>query len=402
MTKTKLIALIAGTVVLVTGATVTTVALVGNHEHTYSTEWSYDETNHWHAATCKHKDEVADKTSHIWDSGIIETEQTCTVAGVKKYTCTVCGAIKNESIPASHTLTTYYTAVKGEESTVGKYDKCLHCEYVGADVTPITDYTLLTASEVGMTTFEKDKVYVVTENYTANITISAENVVLLGVKTITPGVGDAADEVSYLTSGGTITVSETAKNFTISGFDLGANKKIDVNADTNIINCVGKYANPQVHKSDVKLVVAGCSFGNDTYGLYANFDPTVSGVDFIVSDNVFTNIATYCIFIYGNADKEDATKIASFKNITVAQNTFNGWGEKAKRATIKTHFIKGISEVLYDPDTTDITLLTEEAKAFVRKVLASGNVYNRSAEHPEVSVFNIDGIYFNNLVVAEE
>lgn len=27
------------------------------HTHTYAEEWSFDETNHWHAATCKHKEE---------------------------------------------------------------------------------------------------------------------------------------------------------------------------------------------------------------------------------------------------------------------------------------------------------------------------------------------------------
>ena len=26
------------------------------HVHTYSTEWTSDETYHWHKATCEHKD----------------------------------------------------------------------------------------------------------------------------------------------------------------------------------------------------------------------------------------------------------------------------------------------------------------------------------------------------------
>ena len=34
------------------------------HEHTYSEQWSYDETYHWHAATCGHANEVSGKAEH--------------------------------------------------------------------------------------------------------------------------------------------------------------------------------------------------------------------------------------------------------------------------------------------------------------------------------------------------
>lgn len=45
------------------------------HEHVYSDEWSYDETNHWHAALCGH-DTTSDSAAHTAD-----------IMGV----CTVCG-----------------------------------------------------------------------------------------------------------------------------------------------------------------------------------------------------------------------------------------------------------------------------------------------------------------------
>lgn len=48
------------------------------HEHTYSTEWTYDETYHWHAATCEHNNEVSDKAEHIF------TDNICTVCGYEK------------------------------------------------------------------------------------------------------------------------------------------------------------------------------------------------------------------------------------------------------------------------------------------------------------------------------
>lgn len=40
-----------------------------NHVHTYSTEWSFDETYHWHKATCDHKDEVSGKAEHTAVNG---------------------------------------------------------------------------------------------------------------------------------------------------------------------------------------------------------------------------------------------------------------------------------------------------------------------------------------------
>lgn len=40
-----------------------------DHKHTYSEEWSSDSKNHWHAVTCGHNVEVADKAEHKdWDN----------------------------------------------------------------------------------------------------------------------------------------------------------------------------------------------------------------------------------------------------------------------------------------------------------------------------------------------
>ena len=39
--------------------------------------------------------------SHTWDDGTVTTAATCTVAGVKTFTCSVCNATKTETIPAN-------------------------------------------------------------------------------------------------------------------------------------------------------------------------------------------------------------------------------------------------------------------------------------------------------------
>ena len=46
------------------------------HEHTYSTKWTYDEENHWHAATCEHKGEKEYLEEHIFGN-----DDTCNICG---------------------------------------------------------------------------------------------------------------------------------------------------------------------------------------------------------------------------------------------------------------------------------------------------------------------------------
>ena len=40
------------------------------HTHKFATDWTKDETHHWHAATCEHTTEVSDKTEHTYTNGV--------------------------------------------------------------------------------------------------------------------------------------------------------------------------------------------------------------------------------------------------------------------------------------------------------------------------------------------
>lgn len=40
-----------------------------NHIHTYSDDWSGDDTYHWHTATCEHTTEAKDMAKHTFDKG---------------------------------------------------------------------------------------------------------------------------------------------------------------------------------------------------------------------------------------------------------------------------------------------------------------------------------------------
>ena len=71
------------------------------HQHTYGAGWTYDATHHWHEATCEHGEETEGKAEHTWDGGTVTTAATCTEAGEKTCTCTVCSATKTEAIAAT-------------------------------------------------------------------------------------------------------------------------------------------------------------------------------------------------------------------------------------------------------------------------------------------------------------
>ena len=81
------------------GYTKTAVIQKLTHSHTISIEWSHDETNHWHAASCGIPEHNTDTAAHNWGTGVVTTHATCTEAGIKTYTCE-CGATRTESIPA--------------------------------------------------------------------------------------------------------------------------------------------------------------------------------------------------------------------------------------------------------------------------------------------------------------
>lgn len=64
------------------------------------TSWEKDDDNHWHKATCEHKEEVKDKAAHTWDEGKETKAAGYGTAGERTYTCTVCEKTKTEPIAA--------------------------------------------------------------------------------------------------------------------------------------------------------------------------------------------------------------------------------------------------------------------------------------------------------------
>lgn len=79
--------------------TETVPALNSEHTHSYGTAWKYDSTNHWHECSCGEKTDIS---QHISNGGVITVPPTATTAGVRVYSCYICGyAFRTETIPAT-------------------------------------------------------------------------------------------------------------------------------------------------------------------------------------------------------------------------------------------------------------------------------------------------------------
>ena len=75
------------------------VPALGGHTHTFSENWQYDDTHHWHGATCGHADEKKDYGTHQWAQGVVTVKPGVDTEGTMTFTCQDCGKGKQESIP---------------------------------------------------------------------------------------------------------------------------------------------------------------------------------------------------------------------------------------------------------------------------------------------------------------
>lgn len=88
------------------------------HVHTYPSEWTTDETSHWHECTQTGCDEIEDKGDHSFGSWIITKHSTQTEEGSKYKECTVCGYKVTEEIPISTHNHSFTIQIDTKEATV--------------------------------------------------------------------------------------------------------------------------------------------------------------------------------------------------------------------------------------------------------------------------------------------
>lgn len=105
-----------------------------DHTHVWDTEWSHNDTQHWHkCTTCTTGEDT--RADHVWGEGEVTKAATCTEDGVRTFTC-VCGATKTEAVKATGhsygegTVTKAATCTENGEKTYA----CANCTYKKTEV----------------------------------------------------------------------------------------------------------------------------------------------------------------------------------------------------------------------------------------------------------------------------
>ena len=107
------------------------------HQHVWSSEWTYDVEHHWHectAAGCDLADNSAKDSyaEHSWDDGFVSIPATENKNGEKAFTCEVCNTTKTEIIPAlGHQHSAAFVAGKDATCTQPGTREHWHCEGCG-------------------------------------------------------------------------------------------------------------------------------------------------------------------------------------------------------------------------------------------------------------------------------
>ena len=112
------------------------------HVHTFDKNWSSDEINHWHVATCEHTDEVSDKAAHTFGSSETIKESTCAEEGYSEQVCNVCGYIK-KTIIQKKTHTYVISAGISPSCTEPGFSEGIECSECGEIITPAKEIKAL-------------------------------------------------------------------------------------------------------------------------------------------------------------------------------------------------------------------------------------------------------------------
>ena len=95
------------------------------HIHTFSNEWTSDETNHWHASTCSH-DVKSNESSHTFGNWNVVREATEELEGLQERTCSVCGYKETQTIEKLEHTHTFSNEWSSNETNHWHASTCSH------------------------------------------------------------------------------------------------------------------------------------------------------------------------------------------------------------------------------------------------------------------------------------
>ena len=227
---------------------------------------------------------------HVWNEGSVESDSTCTVAGSKLYTCTVCGGTKTEALPlAAH--------ADADGNFVCDTEGCT------AVVEPAADSTLTLAQATALgTLFEKGK-------YTTN-------------SYWIEGVIDSID------ANGTMTIKDADGNsfyiYKSNGADgtWYSNLTIKhVKGDTvKVYGVIGKYDDPQMQYGKATVLAhehayadatctapKTCACGATEGEAKGHTEPNADGLCDVCKENISVSYTKYSLSFADVANRTEGT-----------------------------------------------------------------------------------------------
>lgn len=109
--------------------------------HVISPDWKSDEEDHWHE--CELCGTRLDEAAHTWDGGKTTVVPTPDNTGLKVYTCTECGATREEVLPVTEHLWSDWTVTKQPTCTQTglREHTCLDCGKKETEIIPANGHT---------------------------------------------------------------------------------------------------------------------------------------------------------------------------------------------------------------------------------------------------------------------
>ena len=120
------------------------------HVHTFSEDWEFNETSHWHPSSCGHnvKSEIS---PHDYYS-VVTKEPTCVSEGEIIEVCTVCDYRRTRSIPTAEHSWIIYDRIEPTCEEPGLYRKlCSYCGQTTTETVEPLGHSLVTQSYIPST-----------------------------------------------------------------------------------------------------------------------------------------------------------------------------------------------------------------------------------------------------------
>ncbi len=132
------------------------------HSANVDSEWLHDESGHWKLCATEGCNEIVDKATHDWGTGVVVEDATEETEGLRRYTC-LCGKTKDEVIPKKNHVHeyTFVPAVAPDCVTPGSFehytcDCGLLFSKSGEEYTQLTSVAVLATGHKFGTTYDSD------------------------------------------------------------------------------------------------------------------------------------------------------------------------------------------------------------------------------------------------------